>query len=270
MVFTLLWANSSSSARPGKQRICLVGHYEHLVSAAIPLSTNHVGPCISHTCGPLVRLMGRHKLCVVYYCPLRWAYMNAWVQLYSPCSQCSGPIQAQRQEEAHLHGWQLRAFSSCRLQIVWAHPHFITRFRGPVPHLAYLQCRTGVLPQVTLCAKVGLHPHSLHFPLGYLEVSFKDALVLLFVQLRPEWCQHFEGSYLPFLIFDFLDGHRATISGKVHFTENGLFVIDWTVRTEDSLCTNPHLFAFVPTPRTPVNLLSLVGYADETITLVHT
>jgi hypothetical protein len=101
-------------------------------------------------------------------------------------------------------------------------------------------------------------------------VSFKDALVLLFAQLRPEWRQHFEGSYLPFLIFDFLDGRRATVSGKVHFTENGLFVIDRTVRTEDSLRTNPHLFAFVPVPRTPTNPLSLVGYADETIALVHT
>jgi hypothetical protein len=47
-------------------------------------------------------------------------------------------------------------------------------------------------------------------------------------------------------------------------------VIDRTVRTEDSLRTNPHLFAFVPVPRTPTNPLSLVGYADETIALVHT
>ena len=152
----------------------------------------------------------------------------------------------------------------------FTHPHFVTRFRGPIPHLAYLQCRTGVLSQVALCAKVSLHPHSLHFPLGYLEVSFKEALVLLFAQLRPKWRQHFEGSYLPFLTFDFLDGRRATVSGKMHFTENGLFVIDRIVRTEDSLCTNPHLFAFVPTPRTPANPLSLVGYADETVALVHT
>ena len=62
-------------------------------------------------------------------------------------------------------------------------PNFVTRFRCPVPHTTLLESCTGILPPVTLCSKVGLHPHSVHFPLGYLEVSNKDALILLFRQL---------------------------------------------------------------------------------------
>ena len=114
-------------------------------------------------------------------------------------------------------------------------PNFVTRFCCPVPHTTLLESRTGVLPPVTLCSKVGLHPHSAHFPLGYLEVSNKDALILLFHQFPPDWLEHFEGAYVPLLLFDFLDGRRATIRGKLHFTPNGLFVIDRVVRTFDTL-----------------------------------
>ena len=114
-------------------------------------------------------------------------------------------------------------------------PNFVTRFRCPVPHTTLLESRTGILPPVTLCSKVGLHPHSAHFPLGYLEVSNKDALILLFCQFPPDWLEHFEGAYIPLLLFDFLDGRRATVRGKLHFTPNRLFVIDRVIRTFDTL-----------------------------------
>ena len=114
-------------------------------------------------------------------------------------------------------------------------PNFITRFRCLVPHTTLLESRTGVLPPITLCSKVGLYPHSTHFPLGYLEVSNKDTLILLFRQFPPDWLEHFEGAYVPLLLFDFLDSCCATVRGKLHFTPNGLFVIDRVVRTFDML-----------------------------------
>jgi hypothetical protein len=140
-------------------------------------------------------------------------------------------------------------------------PHFVTPFRGPTPHLAYIKS-TGVLPPVTLCSKIGSHPHSLHFPLGYLEISFRDAIKFLFQQFPPDWLEQFEGATVPLVIFDFLDGRRVTVCGKLHFTENGIFVVDRVIRTEDLLRTKPYLFAFVCIPRAPANPLVHVDYSD--------
>jgi hypothetical protein len=76
--------------------------------------------------------------------------------------------------------------------------------------------------------------------------------------------ENFEGAYVTLLIFDFLDGRRATIRGKLHFTPDGLYCTDRVLYTEDLLRTDPSLFRFVCNPRTPTNPLAHVGYADET------
>ena len=149
-------------------------------------------------------------------------------------------------------------------------PNFITRFCGPILHTTLLESHTGVLPPVTLCSKVGLHPHSAHFPLGYLEVSNKDTLILLFQQFPPDWLEHFEGAYIPLLLFDFLDGCRVTVQGKLHFTPNRLFVIDGVVRTFDMLRHKPERFSFTCITRLPINPLVHVGYDDAEIPLVPT
>jgi hypothetical protein len=141
---------------------------------------------------------------------------------------------------------------------------FVTPFRGPTPHIVTLESRTGALFPVHLCAKVGRHPYSLHFPLGYLEVSFRDAIKFIFRSFPPDWLEHFEGAYVTLLIFDFLDGRRATIRGKLHFTSDGLYCTDRVLYTEDLLRADPSLFRFVCNPRTPTNPLAHVGYADET------
>ena len=144
---------------------------------------------------------------------------------------------------------------------------FVTPFHGPVPHIVSLESRTGALFPVHLCAKVGRHPYSLHFPLGYLEISFRDAIKFLFRQFPPAWLEHFEGAYVTLLIFDFLDGRRVTVKGKLHFTSDGLYCTDRVLYTEDLLRTDPSLFRFTCNPRTPTNPLAHVGYADETIPL---
>ena len=90
-------------------------------------------------------------------------------------------------------------------------PNFVMHFCGPIPHTTLLKSHTGILSPITLCSKAGLHPHSTHFPRGYLEVSNKDTLILLFSQFLPDWLEHFEGAYIPLLLFDFLDGRRVTV-----------------------------------------------------------
>ena len=65
------------------------------------------------------------------------------------------------------------------------------------------------------------------------------------------WLEYFEGALVPLLAFDFLDGRHATLVGRLHFTAEGIFVIDRSTCTEDLLRTQPHLAQFVCTPRVP-------------------
>jgi hypothetical protein len=82
--------------------------------------------------------------------------------------------------------------------------------------------------------------------------------------------EHFEGAYVPLLLFDFLDGRRATVRGKLHFAPNGLFVVDRVVRTFDTLRHKPELFSFICTTHLPINPLVHVGYEDAETPLVPT
>jgi hypothetical protein len=93
------------------------------------------------------------------------------------------------------------------------------------------------LSNVHLCAKISRHPPSLHFPFGYIESSFIDLIKFLFGQFPPTWLTYFEGALVPLIAYDFLDGYIATLVGHLHFTQDGIFIIDWNTRTEDLLHT---------------------------------
>jgi len=80
-------------------------------------------------------------------------------------------------------------------------------------------------------------------------------LKFIFGQFPAPWLTYFENAHVPVISYDFLDGRLVTLVGRLHFTEQGLFITDREVRTEDLLCTQPELFAFVPTPRIPTNPL---------------
>jgi len=134
---------------------------------------------------------------------------------------------------------------------------FITPFRADVFHNVWVKSN-GPLPSINLCAKVGRHPHSASFPFGYLESSFVDSIKFIFGQFPPDWLEHFEGALVPLVAYDFLDGRIATLCGHLHFTTDGIFVIARNTRTEDLLCTQPGLAAFVCTPRLPTNPFALI------------
>jgi len=109
-----------------------------------------------------------------------------------------------------------------------ANPHFVTPFRSRVYHEVHIK-PAHTLPAVTICAKVGLHPTSLLFPFGYLESSFVDSIKFLFGQFPPVWLHYFNGSLVPLVSYNFLDGRLVTICGQLHFTEEGIFVVMfWT------------------------------------------
>jgi len=77
-----------------------------------------------------------------------------------------------------------------------------------------------------MCAKVGRHPHSAHFPFGYLESSFLDSIKFLFSHFPPTWLQEFEGCQVPLVAYNFLDGRVALLCGHLHFTEEGIFFLN--------------------------------------------
>jgi len=141
-------------------------------------------------------------------------------------------------------------------------PFFVTPFCALTYHKVHIHSN-HTLPSITICAKVGHHPSSLHFPFGYLESSFVDSLKFLFGQFPPAWLTYFKGALVLVIAYDFLNGHLATLIGCLHFTDQGLFIIERQVRTEDLLCTQPSLFAFVPTPRTPAKPLTYVTPPDD-------
>jgi len=129
---------------------------------------------------------------------------------------------------------------------------FVTPFRADVFHNVWVNSNSP-LPCINLCAKIGRHPHSASFPFGYLESSFVNSIKFLFGQFPPDWLAFFKGVLVPIVAYDFLDGRLATLCGRLHFTADGIFVIDRNTRTEDLLCTQPGLAAFVCTPRFPTN-----------------
>jgi len=134
---------------------------------------------------------------------------------------------------------------------------FVTPFHADVFHNVWVNSK-GPLPRINLCAKIGRHPHSASFPFGYLESSFTDSIKFIFRQFPPDWLEFFEGVLVPLVAYDFLDGRLATLCGRLHFTADGIFVIDRNTRTEDLLRMQPGLAAFVCTPRIPTNPFTFV------------
>jgi len=145
-------------------------------------------------------------------------------------------------------------------------PHFVTPFRALVYHEVLIRA-VHTLPAVTLCAKVGRHPASLHLPFGFLESSFIDSIKFLFGQFPPLWLTYFKGALVPLTSYDFLDGRLITVLGYLHFTEEGLFVTNHHTRIEDVLRTKPELAQFTCTPRTPENPLLYVTNPREDLPL---
>jgi len=145
-----------------------------------------------------------------------------------------------------------------RVDDLHSHPvSFVTPFQANIFHNVWVKSN-GPLPSVNLCAKVGRHPHSASFPFGYLESSFVDSIKLIFRQFPPDWLEYFEGALVPLVAYDFLDGCIATLCGRLHFTIDGIFVVERNTRTEDLLRTQPGLAAFVCTPRVPTNPFSCI------------
>jgi len=106
-----------------------------------------------------------------------------------------------------------------------APPFFVTPFRADTHHSIHVHS-DGTLPPVHICAKVGKHPWSLHFPFGYIETTFLDLIEFVFSCFPSLWLAHFEGALVPLVAYDFLDGRTAILCSHLHFTEQGILFVN--------------------------------------------
>jgi len=141
---------------------------------------------------------------------------------------------------------------------------YVTPFQAPIYHNILVHPFSTLLPPVHMCAKVGRHPYSAHFPFGYLESSFLDSIKFLFSRFPPTWLQEFEGCQVPLVAYDFLDGWVALLCGHLHFTEEGIFFLNHTTHIEDLLCIQPQFARFTCLSRVPVNPFDFISPPVET------
>jgi len=141
---------------------------------------------------------------------------------------------------------------------------YVTPFRAPTYHNILVHPFGTLLPPVHVCAKVGRHPHSTHFPFGYLESSFLDSIKFLFSRFPSTWLQEFEGCQVPLVAYDFLDGRVALLCGHLHFIEEGIFFLNRTTRIEDLLRTQPQFARFTCLSRVPINPFNFISPPVET------
>ena len=139
-------------------------------------------------------------------------------------------------------------------------PYFVTPFRADAHHSIHVHS-DGALPPVHICAKVGKHLWSLHFPFGYIKTTFLDLIQFVFSRFPPLWLSHFEGALVP---LDFLDGCTAILCGHLHFTEQGILFVNHSTRITDLLRMDPQFSCFVPTPCVPTKPFDFITPPSDT------
>jgi hypothetical protein len=130
--------------------------------------------------------------------------------------------------------------------------HFASPFRTHVLHTSKVRPRNFSLPNVTICTKVGKHTHSLAWPFRYLESNFIDSIKFIFNSFLPFWLEHFEGSLVPIVAYDFLDRCSVLLAGYLHFDCEGIFITGRHLRVKDALQTDPYLAQFCADVRVPI------------------
>jgi hypothetical protein len=122
--------------------------------------------------------------------------------------------------------------------------HFASPFYTNVYHTSKVKPKDFYLPNITICAKVGKHAHSLAWPFSYLESNFIDSIKSIFNFFPPFWLEYFEGSLVPIVAYDFLDGCSVLLAGHLHFDHEGIFITSRHSCIKDALQADPYLARF--------------------------
>jgi len=91
-----------------------------------------------------------------------------------------------------------------------------------------------------------------------------DSIKFLFSRFPPTWLQEFEGCQVPLVAYNFLDGRIALLYGHLHFTEEGIFFLNWSTCIKDLLHTQPQFAWFTCISRVPINPFQFISPPVET------
>jgi hypothetical protein len=141
----------------------------------------------------------------------------------------------------------------------------VTPFKGYSPHVALAsptdrwQAALFDIPALHLCSCAGYAPPAIESPLGYLVYMFRPSIRETFLK-HPQLVRNvFEGSLVISDVYDFLDGRRVYIYGKLRFNIDSVYIMDQTLHFEDAVARHPYLLQHCLTPRLPADPCSLIS-----------
>jgi hypothetical protein len=106
----------------------------------------------------------------------------------------------------------------------------VTPFKGYSPHVAlasptdHWQAAIFDIPALHFCSRAGYAPPAIESPLGYLVYTFRPSIRETFLKHSQLVRNVFEGSLVISDVYDFLDGRRVYIYGKLRFTAHCIIV----------------------------------------------
>jgi len=143
-------------------------------------------------------------------------------------------------------------------------------FKAPSHHVGVIaptdafQARLFNVPSLTICAHAGHASPALDTPLGYIEYSYRPSIRATFLRHSALIRLCFVNALVISQIFDFLDGRRIYVYGRLEFGEDSVFITNQGFHTEDACRVYPQLLRYTLTPRLPADPFSLVRlFRDE-------
>jgi hypothetical protein len=123
----------------------------------------------------------------------------------------------------------------------------VTPFKGHSPHVALAsptdqwQAAIFDIPALHLCSRAGYAPPTADTPLGYICYTFRPSIRATFLKHSQLVRNIFEGALVISDLYDFLDGRRVYIYGKLRFGVDSVYITDQTLHYEDAVARHPYL-----------------------------
>jgi hypothetical protein len=141
----------------------------------------------------------------------------------------------------------------------------VTPFKGYSPHVALAsptnrwQAAIFDIPALHLCSRTGYAPPAADSLLGYIVYMFRPSIRMTFLKHSQLVRNIFEGALVISNVYDFLDGCRVYIYGKLCFNIDSVYIMDQTLHFEDAVARHPYLLRHCLTPRLPADPCSLIS-----------
>jgi hypothetical protein len=141
----------------------------------------------------------------------------------------------------------------------------VTPFKGHSPHVALAsptdrwQAAIFDIPALHLCSRAGYAPPTADTPLSYICYTFRPSIRATFLKHSQLVRNVFEGALVISDLYDFLDGRRVYIYGKLRFGVDSVYITDQTLHYEDAVARHLYLLRHCLTPRLPADPCSFIS-----------